>query len=599
MATYYSPSQIPSTVTLDDSGIGATTTSTEDELLSSSPSRSRTLRRKPNMDVATPLARNVSRTRPNFSAVQSSDASRFMTLDSLPFRSLMPSKSRDLLASKQDYISGGSLRQLTVETAVFPDPPIFHTNEARRVTSQGDVKSIKSGNESIRSQKKKRRPIASSYITPTEIFAQNLSDAVLDVDDSDEHEGYVYRDKTSQASFYPPPWSNVDSDHPQSFHGPSSFYSTLPPHNRYSTPSTAAGSVVGAATDHMNPGGGGGGGGGTEGSDYYAREKPSYSSFYNYNYNSDQQQPQQQHNQQYQKQSRHSPRRPVLRSAVSELPTTGGHPYTLSSLQKKPRYQRQDYWYPSDDENRPLVNRAYGKKRRKPSGKNKGMILLWIFLGCMAGTGAIWLFLIFVASPLTEVEVVGISNVLGTQKELIFNLQVRARNYNWWTVQISHASFSVFASSHFVPTIASMNQTNDSPLESSESSLVGIDPQGADPAEFLGTIYQLEDPLVFEPGKIFHSTQSTAISQIQIKNPGATHGDNRGNERWSLLIRYPYELTVRGVLKYSLMSLPGVTQLHSARVCNVSSIDPATGKISDVPLPERTICDDPSPVEGV
>ncbi|KAI9007967.1 hypothetical protein CLU79DRAFT_711668 [Phycomyces nitens] len=203
----------------------------------------------------------------------------------------------------------------------------------------------------------------------------------------------------------------------------------------------------------------------------------------------------------------------------------------------------------------------------------------------MAGTGAIWLFLIFVASPLTDVEVVGISNVLGTQKELIFNLQVRARNYNWWTVQISHASFSVFASSHF--------------FGQRHSFLLKHLLLGADPAEFLGTIYQLEDPLVFEPGKIFHSTQSTAISQIQIKNPGATHGDNRGNERWSLLIRYPYELTVRGVLKYSLMSLPGVTQLHSARVCNVSSIDPATGKISDVPLPERTICDDPSPVEGV
>jgi hypothetical protein len=68
----------------------------------------------------------------------------------------------------------------------------------------------------------------------------------------------------------------------------------------------------------------------------------------------------------------------------------------------------------------------------------------------------------------------------------------------------------------------------------------------------------------------------------------------------SLLIRYPYELTVRGVLKYQILPyLPTLTQLHSVRVCKMSRIDPATGKISDsVSLPEKSICDDPSPVEG-
>lgn len=67
----------------------------------------------------------------------------------------------------------------------------------------------------------------------------------------------------------------------------------------------------------------------------------------------------------------------------------------------------------------------------------------------------------------------------------------------------------------------------------------------------------------------------------------------------SLLIRYPYELTVRGVLKYQLSPyLPYLTQLHSARVCKMARIDPATGKISDGDRnPAKSICDDPSPVE--
>lgn len=123
---------------------------------------------------------------------------------------------------------------------------------------------------------------------------------------------------------------------------------------------------------------------------------------------------------------------------------------------------------------------------------------------------------------------------------------------------------------------------------------------GADPAEFLGTIYHLEDPLIYQSAGLFHPVLSTATSQIQIRNPGSTKDDNSGNERWSLLIRYPYELTVRGVLKYQILPyLPTLTQLHSVRVCKMSRIDPATGKISDdVTIPKKSICDDPSPVEG-
>lgn len=67
----------------------------------------------------------------------------------------------------------------------------------------------------------------------------------------------------------------------------------------------------------------------------------------------------------------------------------------------------------------------------------------------------------------------------------------------------------------------------------------------------------------------------------------------------SLLIRYPYELTVRGVLKYHVIPFLPFTQMHSARVCQVSRIDPATGDIHSNPEIERSICDDPSPIETI
>lgn len=90
---------------------------------------------------------------------------------------------------------------------------------------------------------------------------------------------------------------------------------------------------------------------------------------------------------------------------------------------------------------------------------------------------------------------------------------------------MTNTAFSVFASSHYVPTALLMS-LNNSTDNSTFSTL------GADPAEFLGTIYHLEDPLIYQSGKLFESVTSTATSQIQIKNPGSTKDDNSGNERW-------------------------------------------------------------------
>lgn len=59
----------------------------------------------------------------------------------------------------------------------------------------------------------------------------------------------------------------------------------------------------------------------------------------------------------------------------------------------------------------------------------------------------------------------------------------------------------------------------------------------------------------------------------------------------SLLIRYPYELTLRGVLKYQLFPYIS-SKTYSARVCKIMQIDPATGSIEEVPLPEQSICDE-------
>jgi hypothetical protein len=47
-----------------------------------------------------------------------------------------------------------------------------------------EMRSIRSGTESTRSAKRKKRPGINTAATPAQIFAQNLSDAVLDAEGS-------------------------------------------------------------------------------------------------------------------------------------------------------------------------------------------------------------------------------------------------------------------------------------------------------------------------------------------------------------------------------------------------------------------------------
>ncbi|KAI8369536.1 uncharacterized protein BYT42DRAFT_584795 [Radiomyces spectabilis] len=356
------------------------------------------------------------------------------------------------------------------------------------------------------------------------------------IPDSDEHEAFVYRDKSlaPMHSMLPPPWAST-ADH----------YPPLIMHDRR-----------GPRSDDYP---------------YSSKENDSPN-------NSD---------------HRYHPRRPVLRSAVSELPSSGRvHPPPLS---KRYKYSYPYYYMsPSDEENVPLLqhHRFHGRRRRKPSQKQKQTSksrLLWILSSSIMSFLILWLILIVMANPLTDIEILNISNVLATEKELIFNLQIRARNSNWWAINISQGSLSIFASSHYVPTYCAVSSYSDP--------LAPLNPHGADPAEFLGTIYELEEPLVFTAAGLFNSVTSTRSCQIQLKAPGTINNDRSGNERWSLLIRYPYELTIRGVLRYRLSRWHPNNQLHSARVCKVSRIDPATGNVTDVTLPGQHICDDSVPFD--
>ncbi|KAI8876874.1 hypothetical protein K501DRAFT_307663 [Backusella circina FSU 941] len=399
----------------------------------------------------------------------SSDASRFPTLERIEnnIKNNKLDSSTDIAYSKKGTVNSGT---------------------------QSDVKSISS---SIKSKKKKLR----KHQTTTDIFANNLSEAVHDAaayDSADD--GYFYNNglaaPTQTSNLYPP----------------------LSPPLPLETPTLnrTGGSSKNESEDYF--------------SDY--------------------------HHQKY--------RRPGLKSTVSELPARGVKSLYLNSidLYKKQRKSRQTrYSTDEDEENAPLLYNRRMNLDKRDNNSRSGFCLGMTFMSVLL---LFILCLFFIATPLKHVDIIAVTNVLGTQKQLIFDLHVKARNNNLWPIQVNHASFSVFATSHYVPTI----------MES-------------DPLEYLATIYRLEDPLIFKAG-LFTEGEDTAISQVQIKNPGETNDDISGNERWSLLIRYPYELAIRGVLKHR----PFMSKMYSSRICFIIKVDPSTGKITNIPGTEHAVCND-------
>ncbi|CEP18963.1 hypothetical protein [Parasitella parasitica] len=230
--------------------------------------------------------------------------------------------------------------------------------------------------------------------------------------------------------------------------------------------------------------------------------------------------------------------------------------------------------YTSDDEAAPLISTR--RQKRPPFNKQKktcthtlqnlllSLILLMLLL---------MLVVVYRAQPLMELSV-DMGRILATDKELIFDLKVKADNWNWWSVHVAEADISVFAFSQIVPS---------SNIIVSDKGAGSV--RGVDPAEYLGGLTYFDEPLSIPSNRFNHDRPLEAISQIRIKSPGA---DASGNERWSRMIRYPYGLVVRGVLKYKPVPFLLGTYPQSVAICNVTQVDPTTGAVSTDP--DRTVC---------
>jgi len=201
-------------------------------------------------------------------------------------------------------------------------------------------------------------------------------------------------------------------------------------------------------------------------------------------------------------------------------------------------------------------------------------ILALVFLGA-AG------FLVVTTKPLYGVRVLAIQNVLASEEEIMLDLLVEATNPNVFAITIDDMDVNVFAKSRHLGSDRFWRHRNYEPERrggrykfqdhgriapaqdaSFHSEYLhshgGID-EGNDPIDdpegdphtmLLGRILHFDSALVFDSSPIWRRVVNST-GELRLARPG-NKTEAGGSERWEHLLEHPFELIVRGILKYQI-----------------------------------------------
>lgn len=189
-------------------------------------------------------------------------------------------------------------------------------------------------------------------------------------------------------------------------------------------------------------------------------------------------------------------------------------------------------------------------------------------------------FLLASTKELTDVAILSIDNTLISQDELVFSMVVGALNPSWFTVEVQDVELDIFAKSGYLS-------------EPGASSVETV---------LLGTVIELELPVVFD-GSFFAREPAHERGEIKLLAPGKnlTSGgvssklsrqaglwsrqqnsdvitlelDSDNSDKWNIILKHPFDLVIRGVLKYTL---PLSGSQKSVVVSKVSFVDPLTNE---------------------
>ncbi|KAH0014399.1 hypothetical protein KCU78_g8691, partial [Aureobasidium melanogenum] len=215
----------------------------------------------------------------------------------------------------------------------------------------------------------------------------------------------------------------------------------------------------------------------------------------------------------------------------------------------------------------------YGVREPRSRFSRVGGFILGLLVVMMVTMGAVGLLVMF-NKPLTNFHVDKIQNVLASEQEIMLDLLVGAVNPNILSVTVTDMDVNIFAKSKYVNPIDRENgvlpataqrrriaahaEAGGTPWQDEHGHWhagSGVD-KGTDPIEgdsqtmLLGRILHFDQALCFEGSPIKRHTHYS-LGELRLGYPG-NKTESGGSERWERVLQYPFELILRGVLRYQL-----------------------------------------------
>ena len=225
--------------------------------------------------------------------------------------------------------------------------------------------------------------------------------------------------------------------------------------------------------------------------------------------------------------------------------------------------------------------------------------ILLVFL-LLVIVGGVTSFIVTLTKPLMGLYIDEIQNVLASEQEIMLDLDVRATNPNLFALTVGDMDVNIFAKSRYVgseqfwrdgphpdtfPKVerakrwASIGEHHERELSEDAVHVKdgvdrGTDPIPEDPAGdpqtmLLGRIFEFDSPLTFDPSPWTYEEKSS-VGQLRLSKPG-NKTEEGGTARWERVLQHPFDLIVRGVVKYQL---PLSSKLRSASISSSVRVIP-------------------------
>ena len=251
------------------------------------------------------------------------------------------------------------------------------------------------------------------------------------------------------------------------------------------------------------------------------------------------------------------------------------------------------------------IDEYFGVRRRPRCGRFGGCLLGFVVFAAVILSAVA--FLVMSNRPMYDVEILTIENVLASEQELMLDLLVGAVNPNALSIDVTNMDVNIFAKSKHVGTGEFWGKHGHAPLTTSKSmdarrrqnrrfpqiiSLAQRRPwgspepsdnvdEGTDPDDdlerdaqtmLLGRVFHFDQGLSFD-GSPLKRHEHNATGELRLERPG-NKTETGGSERWEKVLQYPFELIIRGVLKYQL---PISSRLEAVKVNASILVHPEDG----------------------